>query len=231
MSEIMRQIWTPQMQMLSTIIVLLIVCLYALSIVWISRDARLRGETPLKWMIVGLVPGAGIIAYLLLRPPMLAMDRDEQELEVALKQRELMRYGECVKCGYPVKDDYVLCPNCQTKLRNLCSGCSKPLEPSWSVCPYCTTPVAGSKPVSSEATVTKPKRRRATSASSSTRSRGAVRSTSHDATNKSASTETKPATKTSRPTQRRTSSTRAQSKETNEATSASSESAKTTSAK
>ncbi len=165
MSEILRQIWTPQMQMVFTIIALLIICLYALSIVWISRDARLRGIAPMKWMIIGLVPGAGIIAYLLLRPPMLAMDRDEQELEVALKQRELMKYGECAQCGYPVKEDYVLCPNCQTQLRNLCSNCNKPLEPSWPVCPYCTAPVAGANAVNANA-VLKPAKRRSTTVSS-----------------------------------------------------------------
>ena len=143
MSELVKQIWTPQMQMAFTIVVLLIVCLYALSIVWIARDARLRGTSPVKWMIIGLVPGAGIVAYLLLRPPMLAMDRDEQELEVALKQRQLMKYGECANCGYPVKDTYVICPNCQTQLRNLCGNCGKPLEPAWPVCPYCAMPVAG----------------------------------------------------------------------------------------
>ena len=200
MSEIMRQIWTPQMQMAFTIVVLLIVCLYALSIVWISRDARLRGEAPMKWMIIGLIPGAGIIAYLLLRPPMLAMDRDEQELEVALKQRELMRYGECVKCGYPVRDDYVLCPNCQTQLRNLCQGCGKPLEPSWPVCPYCTTPVGvQSQPVATDVAMSKPKRRRSTSSSTSSGNR----STS---TRKTASTESAAATKASKPTQRKSAS-------------------------
>ncbi len=143
MSEILKQIWTPQMQVTFTIVVLMIVCLYALTIVWISRDAKLRGTSPVKWMIVGLVPGAGIIAYLLLRPPMLAMDRDEQELEVALKQRQLMKYGECAHCGYPVKDTYVICPNCQTQLRIMCAHCGKPLEPAWPVCPYCATPIAG----------------------------------------------------------------------------------------
>lgn len=140
MSEIMRQLWTPQMQLLFTIIILLIVALYALSIVWVGRDARLRGVASAKWMLIALIPGAGIVAYLLLRPPMLAMDRDEQEMEVALKQRELLKYGECATCGYPVKDTYVICPNCQTKLRNLCSHCEKPLEPGWAVCPYCATP-------------------------------------------------------------------------------------------
>ena len=202
MSEIMRQIWTPQMQMTFTIIVLLIVCLYALSIVWISRDARLRGEAPMKWMIIGLIPGAGIIAYLLLRPPMLAMDRDEQELEVALKQRELMRYGECVKCGYPVKDDYILCPNCQTQLRNMCSGCGRPMEPSWPVCPYCTTPVAGvQSAVPEKATVTKPKRRRTNSSASASNSRG--RTSTHKS---STSSDGSAASKQSRPTQRKSTS-------------------------
>ena len=155
------------MQMVFTIIALLIICLYALSIVWISRDARLRGLAPMKWMIIGLVPGAGVIAYLLLRPPMLAMDRDEQELEVALKQRELMKYGECAQCGYPVKDDYVLCPNCQTQLRNLCKNCGKPLEPSWPVCPYCTTPVVGTDAVKAN-TVLKPAKRRSSTSTAHT---------------------------------------------------------------
>lgn len=40
--------------------------------------------------IVALVPILGVIAYCLLRPPLLQIDRDEQELEVALKQRQLM---------------------------------------------------------------------------------------------------------------------------------------------
>ena len=206
MSEIMRQIWTPQMQMAFTIIILLIVCLYALSIVWISRDARLRGEAPMKWMIIGLVPGAGIIAYLLLRPPMLAMDRDEQELEVALKQRELMRYGECVKCGYPVKDDYILCPNCQTQLRNMCPGCGKPMEPSWPVCPYCTTPIAGAAPAVAEATtVAKPKRRRSTSGSSNN---ARNRSTSRKSTSaKATSSDVKAASSSSESSQRKSAST------------------------
>ena len=68
------------------------------------------------WGIVALVPLVGVIAYCLLRPPLLLIDRDEQELEVALKQRQLMHYGECANCGYPVEADYVLCPNCHQRL-------------------------------------------------------------------------------------------------------------------
>ena len=97
------------------------------------------------WAIVALVPLLGVIAYCLLRPPLLQIDRDEQELEVALKQRELMKYGECASCGYPVEADYVMCPNCHQRLKNLCPTCHHALDPSWSVCPYCTTPIGAQR--------------------------------------------------------------------------------------
>ena len=74
---------------------------------------------------------------------MLQIDRDEQELEIALKQRELMKYGECANCGYPVQDDYILCPSCHTRLKNMCPTCHRALDPSWTVCPYCATSLQG----------------------------------------------------------------------------------------
>lgn len=129
------------MQMAMTVVVVLLVILYVLSIIWVVRDAYLRGTVWYIWAIVALVPFVGVIAYLLMRPPMLQIDKDEQELEVALKQRQLMQYGECAACGYPVDSNYVICPNCHTQLKNLCSHCEHALEPAWTICPYCATPV------------------------------------------------------------------------------------------
>lgn len=143
MSELLSQVWTPELQAASTAIIVCLVILYVLSIIWVARDAYMRGTFWYIWAIVALVPLLGVIAYCLLRPPLLQIDRDEQELEVALKQRELMKYGECASCGYPVEADYVMCPNCHQRLKNLCSTCHHALDPSWTVCPYCTTPVNG----------------------------------------------------------------------------------------
>ncbi len=143
MNELLAQLWSPQMQTAFTVVVVLLVILYILSIIWVVRDAYLRGTTWYIWAIVALVPVVGVIAYCLLRPPMLQIDKDEQELEVALKQRELMKYGECATCGYPVDSNYVLCPNCHTQLKNLCTHCERALEPAWTICPYCATPVGG----------------------------------------------------------------------------------------
>lgn len=141
MSDLLSQLWTPQLQTAVTAVVVLLVVLYVLSIVWVVRDAYMRGARWYIWAVVALVPVVGVIAYCLLRPAMLQIDRDEQELEIALKQRELMKYGECATCGYPVEADYVLCPSCHTQLKNLCGRCSRALDPAWSVCPYCATPV------------------------------------------------------------------------------------------
>lgn len=146
MNELLSQLWTQELQQAFTFVVALLVVLYVLSIIWVVRDAYLRGSYWYIWAVVALVPLVGVIAYILLRPPLLQIDRDEQELEIALKQRELMKYGECANCGYPVEVDYVLCPNCHQQLKNLCNGCNRALDPLWTVCPYCTTPVGKPQP-------------------------------------------------------------------------------------
>ena len=143
MGEMIGQLMTPELQVAITVVIVLLVLLYILSIIWVVRDAYMRGTPWWLWGLISLVPVIGLIAYLLLRPPLLQIDRDEQELEIALKQRQLMDYGECAHCGSPVESCYVICPNCHTQLKNLCSHCERALDPAWSVCPYCATPVRG----------------------------------------------------------------------------------------
>ncbi|MCL1797116.1 MAG: zinc ribbon domain-containing protein [Eggerthellaceae bacterium] len=166
MSELLSQLWTPELQTALQLVVGVLVVLYVLSIVWVVRDAYLRGSFWFIWAAVALVPLVGVIAYCLLRPPLLQIDRDEQELEIALKQRELMKYGECANCGFPVESDYAICPNCHTQLKNLCGGCNKALDPAWTVCPYCTTPLGSPSPRRSS-TAAASVRTRSTSTSSS----------------------------------------------------------------
>ena len=145
MQELLAQFITPEVQQIFTIIVVLLVVLYVLVVVWVARDAYQRGTLWWLWAIIALVPVVGVVAYLLLRPSLLQIDRSEQELEIALKQRELMRYGECASCGYPVESDYVLCPNCHQRLKNLCSNCGHALDPAWTMCPYCAKPVGNTR--------------------------------------------------------------------------------------
>lgn len=145
MSELMSQVITPEVQQAFSLFVMLCAVLYVLVVVWVARDAYQRGAVWWVWAIVALVPVVGVIAYVLLRPSLLRVDRDEQELEIALKQRQLMHYGECATCGYPVESDYIVCPNCHQRLKNVCSSCGRPLDPAWSVCPYCAAPAPASQ--------------------------------------------------------------------------------------
>jgi len=132
-----------RLQIVAIIAIAIIVLLYIVTIIWVVRDAPQRGVSAGKWGIIALIPFVGAVIYSALRPPMLLSDREEQEMDYLLRQRELMKYGECGRCSYPVQDDYVMCPNCGSQLKNICTGCGKPLNPEWSVCPFCCTKVQG----------------------------------------------------------------------------------------
>lgn len=141
MSDLLSSLWTSEVQFVVALFIVLLLILYVLSIVWVARDAYLRGAPWVVWTVVAIIPLAGIIAYCLMRPHMYRIDQDEQELEIALKQRQLQQYGECGNCGYPVQADYVLCPNCHMRLKNMCPNCARALEPQWKLCPYCAAQV------------------------------------------------------------------------------------------
>ena len=141
MSELLSTIITPELRAAGMAVVVFLVLLYILCIVWVVRDSYLRGTKWMVWGVVALVPVLGVIAYCLLRPPLYKIDQDEQQLEIAFKQRALNHYGECGNCGYPVENDYLVCPQCRATLKHSCAHCGKPLDPSWIVCPYCTASV------------------------------------------------------------------------------------------
>jgi len=141
LKQVLDALITPEMEAFLLGVIIVIALLYLLSIIWVIRDSYLRGANPVVWGIVALVPFVGTFAYALLRPPMLLSDRDEQDLDFTLKPCELMKYGECANCGYPVETEYLMCPHCGTQLKNECKKCGHALSPDWKVCPYCCTPL------------------------------------------------------------------------------------------
>lgn len=141
MKEMLEQIITPQVQMVGKVFILFLIVLYILSIVWVVRDAYMRGTYPWLWGVVAVVPIVGLVAYLILRPNMYSVDRQEQDLDIALTERQLAQYGNCPNCGTNIEHDFIVCPHCNTQVRNVCRTCGRPLEPEWNVCPYCRTKV------------------------------------------------------------------------------------------
>lgn len=140
MSEYISELLSPQLMMAIYAFIAFIVALYVLSVVYVFIDAKRRGiQQYVIWGIVALIPFIGLIAYLVLRPGTYEADRVEQELEMTLRERQLAQYGTCPNCGTGIEKDFIVCPVCNTQVRNVCPTCKRPLDAHWKVCPYCRT--------------------------------------------------------------------------------------------
>jgi RNA polymerase subunit RPABC4/transcription elongation factor Spt4 len=116
-------------------------------IFWTYRDIRSRSRDQflrfLAILVVALLFLPGIVVYLILRP----RSTLEQEYQQSLEEEALLQTIEdtqlCPGCGRRIKEAWLLCPNCHTKLKKSCHQCGKLMELPWNLCPYCGTPAPG----------------------------------------------------------------------------------------
>ena len=140
MMKYIQELMSPQVMAVFYALIIAVIVLYVLAIAYVVIDACRRGvQSYVAWGIIAAIPVVGLIAYLVLRPATLVADREEQELDMALRERQLAQYGNCPNCGTPIEKDFIVCPVCNTQVRNVCPTCHKPLEAHWKVCPYCRT--------------------------------------------------------------------------------------------
>lgn len=125
---------------------------------WTHRDAKRRIDDPLLvWTatLLGLVPLAGPLAFLLFRPPETLADVRTRRVELRALETSLDRRGpQCPVCRAAVEPAFLVCPVCTTHLKEPCRACEAPLEPLWQVCPYCTAPVKAPAVVDLDAALT-----------------------------------------------------------------------------
>jgi RNA polymerase subunit RPABC4/transcription elongation factor Spt4 len=116
-------------------------------IFWTFRDIRVRSRDRLARLLAVLVVAVlfvpGVLIYFILRPPITL----EEEYQRTLEEESLLQTIEenplCPGCSRRIKEEWVACPNCHTRLRKPCHQCGKLMDLSWNLCPYCTTPVPG----------------------------------------------------------------------------------------
>jgi RNA polymerase subunit RPABC4/transcription elongation factor Spt4 len=102
-----------------------------------SRDVVLQGASVLLTTLFFL-PGYWL--YLVLRPRLTLAEVAEEHFREALFA-EYSTAGGCPRCKKFVREEYLVCPHCETTLRSACTGCSRALAASWRACPFCSQPV------------------------------------------------------------------------------------------
>lgn len=121
--------------------------LWVALVVWTFRDARSRVRSRLIQILsaalVVLLNLPGVLVYLVLRPPRTL----EEEYQGTLEEEALLQSIEdqaiCPGCERHIKDDWLICPSCQTKLRKSCHQCGRIMDLPWIICPFCGTPTPG----------------------------------------------------------------------------------------
>ena len=140
MSKYIEELMSPQLMFAMYGFIAFVVALYLLSVVYVFIDAKRRGVQAFwAWGLLALVPFVGLMAYIVMRPASYVADREEQELDMALRERQLAQYGSCPNCGTTIEKDFIVCQVCNTQVRNVCPTCKRPLEAHWKVCPFCRT--------------------------------------------------------------------------------------------
>ncbi len=117
-------------------------------IIWTFRDMRSRSRDIfaqiLAAMVVAVLNFPGVLIYILLRPKETLAEAYERSLEEEALLQGIEEALNCPGCGNRVREDWLVCPNCHTKLKKSCTNCGQALNLRWNVCPYCGTPaVAG----------------------------------------------------------------------------------------
>jgi RNA polymerase subunit RPABC4/transcription elongation factor Spt4 len=118
-------------------------------LVWTYRDVRSRVKDPLVRILAVLVVAVlflpGVVVYLILRPPQTMEEEYQHMLEEEALLQAVEERNACPGCGRHTADDWIVCPNCHTRLMKPCHSCERLMKLPWSLCPYCGTPEPGKR--------------------------------------------------------------------------------------
>jgi RNA polymerase subunit RPABC4/transcription elongation factor Spt4 len=124
-----------------------VAALWVALVVWTYRDIRSRARDRflqiLAAALVAILFLPGVLVYLVLRPPRTLEEEYQQTLEEEALLQSIEEKNLCPGCERHLREDWIICPTCHTKLRKPCHQCGKLMELPWNICPYCGTPTPG----------------------------------------------------------------------------------------
>ena len=119
----------------------LLAALWLSLIIWTFRDMRSRSRDPfaqiLATLVVALLPGIGLLVYLILRPSETLAAAYERALEEEALLQEIEERPACPGCSRTIDPHWMICPHCHTRLRKACPDCNALMDLQWKLCPYC----------------------------------------------------------------------------------------------
>jgi RNA polymerase subunit RPABC4/transcription elongation factor Spt4 len=136
--------WQNSAKVVAAMLITYIIVLWLSAVVWTFRDIRDRTRDPffqaVSVFVVLVFNLPGLWLYLILRPPQTLAESYARSLEEEALLQELEDQKACPNCRRRVSDDFLVCPTCETQLKEACGACSRPLAYSWTACPYCGSP-------------------------------------------------------------------------------------------
>lgn len=138
----------------------LLAALWLSLVIWAVRDMRVRTRDPfaqfLAAALVAVLPMAGILIYLILRPPETLAAAYERALAEEALLQEIEERPSCPGCSRTTDPNWILCPHCHTRLKKACPDCNSLMELQWNLCPFCGNQhinpyQANNKPIVAEA--------------------------------------------------------------------------------
>ena len=110
-------------------------------VIWTFRDIRSRTRDVfahlLATLMVMVFGPLGLFLYFILRPRETLIEAYERSLEEEALLQDIEERPVCPGCKQLVREDYLICPNCHTKLKKRCPNCGRLLHLRWNICPYC----------------------------------------------------------------------------------------------
>jgi hypothetical protein len=126
-------------------IALYVVVLWLACAFWAFRDLQSRTENPIApylaaAFVIVFTPFFFLFAALLYRV-IRPQERIGESYERTLAEEALLNEVEgvphCPTCARRVRDEWIICPTCRTRLQRVCSNCSRLVGLDWSICAWC----------------------------------------------------------------------------------------------
>ena len=138
-------IHNPIVELLGQLIVIYVVLLWLGTAYWAFRDMQARTENPIlpyfaAALIIFFTPLLfvfAVILYLIVRPRESLAEVYERSLAEETLLAEVEKNRLCPTCRQRVGTDWLVCPNCRTRLHRICPACTRLAEPDWALCAYC----------------------------------------------------------------------------------------------